>query len=124
MTTPTAMSPGETSDASEETARASLSEGVDGRPSGVWREAGYHVCSPLRLIVWRIAGFNELPRPDQGTLRICSGDGAIMLVLRWYITHMDPLSVMTTSTRVKISDIHVQPPSAFEVMCRKNTMCT
>ena len=36
----------------------------------------------------------------------------------------DPLSVMTTSTRVKISDIHVQPPSAFEVMCRKNTMCT
>ena len=48
----------------------------------------------------------------------------IVLVFRWYIIHSDPLSVMTTSTSVKISDIHAQPPSAFEVMCRKNTMCT
>ncbi len=47
-----------------------------------------------------------------------------MLWLRWNITHNEPLSVMTTSTSVKISASMVQPPSDLAFMCRKYTMCT
>src|SRR5262245_58008313 len=55
-------------------------------------------------------------RLRHGMFLICSGDGSVMFVFRWYITHSDPDSVITTSTIMKISDIHVQPPSAFDVM--------
>ena len=48
----------------------------------------------------------------------------IMLWFRWYITHNEPLSVITTSTTVKISASMVQPFSDFAFMCRKYTMCT
>ena len=47
-----------------------------------------------------------------------------MLVLRWYITHSEPISVIATTTRVKISAIIVHPPSELGLMCRKNTMWT
>ncbi len=46
-------------------------------------------------------------------------DGGIMLVLRWYITQIDPLKVMTTSTSVKTSASNDQPPSILVFMCRK-----
>ena len=55
----------------------------------------------------------------QGMLRICSGDIGIMLGLRWSITHSEPVRVMTTRTKVKISASMVQPPSDFGFMCRK-----
>ncbi len=38
-----------------------------------------------------------------------------MLWLRWYITHSEPVSVITTSTRVKISASMFQPPSRLGV---------
>ena len=43
----------------------------------------------------------------------------IMFVFMWYITQIDPLSVMTTRMIVKISAIIVQPPSDLPLMCRK-----
>ena len=91
-----------------------------GRGAGFLTDAGDHVAS--RSGVGRCA--SGARRRRHGMFLICSGDGSVMLVFRWYITHSEPHSVMTTSTSVKISDIHVQPPSAFDVMCRKNTMCT
>src|SRR4029077_1388604 len=111
-TTPTAMSPGATPGESETTAPASLSGDVE-RPAG--SGVTLDIICPLRSGLGSGESWASMSclKFDQGTLRICSADGDIMLVLRWYITHMDPLSVMTTSTRVKISDIHVQPPSAF-----------
>jgi hypothetical protein len=42
-----------------------------------------------------------------------------MFELRWNITQIEPASVMTTRTIVKISAIIVQPPSDLVVMCRK-----
>ena len=55
----------------------------------------------------------------QGNLRASSTVTGIMLAFRWYITHSEPDSVMTTSVSVKISDIIDQPLSTFEFMCRK-----
>jgi len=43
----------------------------------------------------------------------------IMLWLRWYITHNEPASVITTSTSVKIRASIDQPPSTLVFMCRK-----
>lgn len=43
----------------------------------------------------------------------------IMLWLRWYITHSEPDSAITTRITVKISAITVQPFSALVFMCRK-----
>ena len=42
-----------------------------------------------------------------------------MLWFMWYITHSEPVSVITTITTVKISAIMVQPPSDLAFMCRK-----
>ena len=68
----------------------------------------------------------------QTTVRLCvprsgiAGHGTwlmlwpgIMLLLRWYITHNDPVSVIPTMTRVKIRASIVQPPSDFGLICRK-----
>jgi len=49
-------------------------------------------------------------------LASCSG---IMFAFRWYITHSEPESAMTTMTIVKSSAIIVQPPSELAFMCRK-----
>ena len=43
----------------------------------------------------------------------------IMLLLRWFITHSEPDSAITTMTMVKISAIMLQPFSDFGLMCRK-----
>ena len=43
----------------------------------------------------------------------------IMLTRRWYITQIEPASVMMTITSVKISAIIDQPPSERVFMCRK-----
>ena len=43
----------------------------------------------------------------------------IMLLLRWFITHSEPDSAITTMTMVKISAIMLQPFSDFVFMCRK-----
>ena len=43
----------------------------------------------------------------------------IMLLLRWYITHSEPASMITTMTTVKISAIIDHPPSERVFMCRK-----
>ena len=43
----------------------------------------------------------------------------IMLLLRWFITHSEPDSAITTITMVKISAIMLQPFSDLGLMCRK-----
>ena len=43
----------------------------------------------------------------------------IMLLLRWFITHSEPDSAITTMTMVKISAIMLQPFSDLVFMCRK-----
>ena len=43
----------------------------------------------------------------------------IMLLLRWFITHSEPDSAITTITMVKISAIIVQPPSDCGFICKK-----
>src|SRR3954453_13741153 len=43
----------------------------------------------------------------------------IMLLLRWFITHSEPDSAITTMTMVKISAIMLQPFSDLVLMCRK-----
>ena len=55
----------------------------------------------------------------QGRLCRCCVVIGIMFWFRWYITHNDPASVITTSTIVKISARKVQPPSERAFMCRK-----
>ena len=61
------------------------------------------------------AGRLTVPDCDCVIGRMCG----IMLVFRWYITHSEPVSVMTTSTSVNISDSMFQPPSDLAFMCRK-----
>ena len=48
-----------------------------------------------------------------------SGDIGIMLLLRWYMTQVDPPIVIATTTTVKMNDTIVQPPSARESRWRK-----
>jgi len=43
----------------------------------------------------------------------------IMLLFRWFITHSEPDSAITTITMVKISAIMLQPFSDLGLMCRK-----
>ncbi len=43
----------------------------------------------------------------------------IMLLLRWFMTHSEPDSAITTMTMVKISAIMLQPFSDLVFMCRK-----
>ena len=43
----------------------------------------------------------------------------IMLLLRWFITHSEPDSAITTMTMVKINAIMLQPFSDLGLMCRK-----
>ena len=43
----------------------------------------------------------------------------IMLLLRWFMTHSEPDSAITTMTMVKISAIMLQPFSDLGLMCRK-----
>jgi hypothetical protein len=55
----------------------------------------------------------------QGMFFISCADIGIMLVFKWYITQIEPLSVITTSTMVKISANMDHPPSTLVFMCRK-----
>lgn len=65
-------------------------------------------------------GNGDIHKNNHGDRLIaCTG---IMLAFRWYITHSEPVSAITTMMTVKISAIRVQPFSAWEVMCRKKTM--
>ena len=103
MTTPTAMSPGATSAGCDAvTRRASRSSGVD--------ETALESVPVLDITsVLPCAGV--LLRNDHGSLRTCSGVSGIVLVFRWNMIQSEPLSVMTTSISVKISDI--QRPAAL-----------
>ena len=58
-------------------------------------------------------------RGGQGTCPMSWLIIGIMLWLRWYMTHTEPASMITTSVMVKISAMKVQPPSDFVLMCRK-----
>ena len=62
---------------------------------------------------------NRQRQAPQGMFFMSWVDIGIMFWLRWYMTQIEPLSVMTTSTSVKISASIDQPPSAFPFMCRK-----
>ena len=43
----------------------------------------------------------------------------IMFWSMWYMTHIEPASVMTTRVRVKTRARKIQPPSDLVFMCRK-----
>lgn len=81
----------------------------------------------------RDPGGPEKARPRGGGARFTQGmsciccteelpagpmDG-IILWFRWYMTQIEPISTIATSTMVKISASKVQPPSEREFMCRK-----
>ena len=54
-----------------------------------------------------------------GMFRMSAADIGIMLVLRWYITQVEPESTMTRMMTVNSSAIIDQPPSILGLMCRK-----
>jgi hypothetical protein len=55
----------------------------------------------------------------QGFCRASCGDIGIIFWSMWYMTHIDPTSVMTTRVSVNSRARKVQPPSDFVFMCRK-----
>ena len=56
---------------------------------------------------------------SQGFCRASCGDIGIMFWSRWYMTHIEPTSVMTTRVSVNTRAMKVQPPSDLVFMCRK-----
>ena len=59
------------------------------------------------------------PAAAQGLCNASWGDIGIMFPSMWYMTHIEPTKVMTTSVSVKTRARKVQPPSDFVFMCRK-----
>ncbi len=49
-------------------------------------------------------------------------EAGIILWFIWYMTHIEPLSVITSSMVVKSSANNVHPPSDFVFMWRKYTI--
>jgi hypothetical protein len=59
------------------------------------------------------------PSARQGFCSASCGDIGIMFWSMWYMTHIEPTSVMTTRMSVNVRDMKVHPPSDFVFMCRK-----
>jgi hypothetical protein len=55
----------------------------------------------------------------QGLCNASCGDIGIMFWSMWYMTHIEPTNVTTTSVRVNTRAMKVHPPSDFVFMCRK-----
>ena len=51
--------------------------------------------------------------------RIVCGSTGIMLVFMWYMTQIEPASMITTTITVKTRASMDQPPSTLAFMCRK-----
>ncbi|MCY1236142.1 hypothetical protein D9M72_487850 [compost metagenome] len=80
------------------------------------RERGGNPFPPPRARAYLVLG-GTIAVPAS-VVRSCCRVG-IMLLFRWNITHSEPVSVITTSTSVNISDSMFQPPSDLAFMCRK-----